>query len=110
MEEAGNTFEAALAEIPSCALTSEGVQEQRRRQQILAPSVAGSTRSRDRLVVSFNEDYDRQVLEDMIAVESECCPFFVLDLDVEARRLEVGVRSDEYASALDAITVLITGA
>lgn len=110
MDQAANAFEAAHAAIPSCALTPEGVQDQRRRQQIVAPSVAGSTRSRDRLVISFNEDYDSQVLEDMIAIESECCPFFVFDLDVEARRLEVGVRSNEYASALDAIAALITGA
>ena len=46
----------------------------------------------------------------MIAVERECCPFFVFDFDERARRLEVSVRDDEHAPALDAIASILASA
>lgn len=108
VDQPQSTFEAAQSAIPSCALTPDGVRDQRQRQVILAPSVTSSTRYAGRLVVEFRDDYDRQTLDDMISVERECCPFFVFDFDEEARRLEVSVRSHDHAPALEAIAAILT--
>jgi hypothetical protein len=110
VDQRHGTFEAAHLAMPSCALTPDGVREQRQRQAILAPSVASSTLASGRLVVDFRDDYDRQALDDMIAVERECCPFFVFDFDEKAPRLEVRVRDHEHAPALDAIASILTPA
>jgi len=101
-------YAAAQAVVPGCALTPDGVSEQQRRHRKLAPSVTKTERTADRLIIEFRADYDAQVLDDMLAVERECCPFFVFDLDRDRRRLEIAVREPEQIPALDAIGHALT--
>jgi len=53
-------------------------------------------------MVGFARDYDRAALDELIAVERECCPFFTFGFDEQCRRLVVGVVERDAAAALDA--------
>ena len=92
-----------MAAVPSCALTEEGVQTQRERMQRLGPSVAGFQRSEDRVTIEFRAGYDQPLLDEALAVERECCPFFHFAFDQPARRLTVSVEDPEHRAGLDAL-------
>lgn len=106
-ETSPRPFEQARAAIPSCALDDDGLRLQHERQRRLGPAVERSRRDGDRLVVEFAPDYDRRALEEMVATERECCPFFTFEFDEGARRLTVGVEDGSHAPALDAIAAAI---
>lgn len=89
--------------IPSCALTEEGLQQQRERMTLLGRRVSGFQRHDDRLTIEFAPDYERGLLDEVLAVERECCPFFRFDVDGERRRLTVSVADPEQRVALDAL-------
>ena len=70
----------------------------------LAGDVARASREPRRLEVSFAEGYDRALLDEAIAIERECCPFFAIELDHDARRLVIELPEGENALLLDGIT------
>lgn len=88
---------------PSCALDSQGLERQRERYGQLAPSVLHLERAGDLLTVDFGPAFDRATLDEAIAVERECCPFFTFAFDEQQRRLQVGVDDAGLADALDGI-------
>ena len=92
-----------LASVPSCALDSDGLRQQGGRLAALAPSVVATQRGAGRLEVTFAPDYDRELLEEALAVERECCPFFSLSLDESARRLTIAVSCADHEPALAAL-------
>jgi hypothetical protein len=102
---AKEALDNALArnELPSCALDEQGVKEQQARHERLAPSVTNLERPGDTVRFTFAEDYDRQALEEMVAVEEQCCPFFRFGFDERKRKLTVGVKEEEMLPALEAI-------
>ncbi len=57
----------------------------------------------DRLLVDFAPGFDSHALDELIAVERECCPFFAFNFDQLSRHLEVAVQDPEATAALDAI-------
>jgi hypothetical protein len=61
----------------------------------------------ERTARGFTVDLNRRVaaglVEDMIATERECCPFFDLRWEPEERRLKISVSRPEHQPALDAI-------
>ena len=91
------------AEIPNCALDETGLSEQRSRYERLAPSVDRIERSGEVVLVEFGDTLDRDELDQALAVERDCCPFFEFRFEGE-RRLHVTVREAEQLPALDAIT------
>jgi hypothetical protein len=93
--------------IPSCSLTPAGLEAQRARQRRLAPHVAGVDRTSEAVTVRFAPGFDRQALDELLAVERECCPFFAFAHDDQTRTLQVTVRSPEHAAALEAIGDLL---
>jgi hypothetical protein len=103
--EAKEALDAALArnELPSCALDEQEVKEQQARHARLAPSVTNLERPGETVIFTFSEDYDRLALEEMVAVEEQCCPFFRFAFDEGKRELTVGVKEVEMLPALDAI-------
>jgi hypothetical protein len=103
--EAKEALDEALArdELPSCALDEQGVKEQQARHERLAPSVTNLERPGETVIFTFAEDYDRQALEEMVAVEKQCCPFFDFAFDEGKRELTVGVKDEEMLPALEAI-------
>jgi hypothetical protein len=98
-----DAFSRAAAQVPSCALDEQGLERQRERHRRLAPSVLQVRRIDEILVVDFARDFDRPALEELIAVERECCPFFTFSFDQHSGHLEVGVHDHGAASTLDAI-------
>jgi hypothetical protein len=91
------------AQIPSCALDQRGLERQGERLTRLAGAVTQITRERQRLIVEFARNFDRALLEEAIAVERECCPFFAFSFEPCARRMEVAVEDTSMLAALDAI-------
>jgi hypothetical protein len=98
-----DAFDQAVAEIPSCALDEAGVRQQRARYAGLAPSVARVERKPEAVVVEFEEGFDRKALDQALAVERKCCPFFQFDFDESQRRLQATVRDAAHLPALDAM-------
>jgi hypothetical protein len=90
-------------QLPSCTLDDAGVQAQQARHARLAPSVVNVERRPDTLLFGFAEDYDRRALDEMVAVERQCCPFFEFAFDEGKRELTVGVKEREMLPALEAI-------
>jgi F420H(2)-dependent quinone reductase len=100
---ATGAFDEAIARILSCGLDEAGVREQRARYARLAPSVKRLKRELEALVLEFHEGFDRDTLDQALAVERACCPFFRFELEESERRLRTTVRDAEQLPALDAM-------
>jgi len=93
----------AMAVPRSCSLDAAGVQAQGARYR-RAGEGAVLLRSDDRrLEVVVGEGADRAEVDQLVAVERECCPFFEIDWAPDTRRLSFGVSRDEDSPALGAI-------
>jgi hypothetical protein len=92
----------------SCSLDHDGRERQLSRYAGLAPSVVDVARDARRLRVEFASGYDRPLLDELVAVERECCPF--LGIDVDERSLSISVASDEHAPMLDVFAEALSGA
>ena len=88
---------------PTCALDEDGIRAQRERYARLAPDVTRLRRESEVIVIDFREDFDRDTLDEALAVERECCPFFLFDFDERAHRLRTSVRERDHLPALDAM-------
>jgi hypothetical protein len=84
-------------------LDEVGVRDQQARYARLVPSVKNLNRQPKAVVVDFSEEFDRASLEEALAVERECCPFFQFHFDESTRRLRITVRDQEHLEALDAM-------
>ena len=91
------------AAVPSCALTDAELTRQVERQRRLAPDVERAVRDGAALEVQFRPGFDRGALDEMIAIERECCPFFTFAFDEGERTLTIGVEEVKMAPALDAL-------
>ena len=60
-------------------------------------------RSPLRLVVDLDRRVDTGLVEETLAIERECCPFYELDWEPDRRRLRISVSEPEHAPALEAI-------
>ena len=98
------------ARIPSCELDEAGVREQRARYSRLAPRVTRLEREPEAVLVEFDEGLDRATLDEVLAVERRCCPFFVFDFSESERRLRTSVQNSEQLPALDAVAHALGGA
>jgi hypothetical protein len=89
----------------SCSLDADGRAEQVARYAALAPSVRSAVRESLWLEVEFKPGFDRAVLDELVAVERECCPF--LTIEVDEARLRIAV--DEHADTpmLDVFTEVL---
>jgi hypothetical protein len=88
---------------PSCALDETGLHLQLERYRRAGQDARLVERTRRRLVVDLNEHVDATLVEDAIAIERECCPFFALAWEPARRRLIVSVSQVEHEPALDAV-------
>jgi hypothetical protein len=103
-------LETALAAIPSCALDDAGRREQRNRYMRLAATVTRLERTPEVVVIEFGENLDREALDRALAVERECCPFFVFEFEESSRRLRITVREPEQLPALEAMAATLEAA
>lgn len=88
---------------PSCALDDAGLRLQLERYRQTGAGARLIDRTHWSLIVELDEQIDPQLVDETIAIERECCPFFTLDWEPERRRLTVAVSRAEYEPALDAI-------
>ena len=96
--------ESALEpEVPSCALSEEGMHAQRDRMRRLGASVAGFESAERHITIEFQPGFDRQLLDETVAVERECCPFFRFGFDWPMRQLTVSVDDLQHRAGLDAL-------
>ena len=96
-------FSEAVSDIPTCALDEDGILAQRARYARVAPGVAHVAREPEAVVIEFHDEFDREALEEALAVERECCPFFEFDFDEPKRTLRATVTERDKLPALDAM-------
>jgi hypothetical protein len=89
----------------SCSLDGDGRAEQLARYAALAPSVRSAEREPLVLDVRFDPGYDRDLLDELVAVERECCPF--LTISVAEARLAISVEQHDDTPMLDVFTELL---
>ncbi|MDQ6914486.1 MAG: hypothetical protein M3155_01585 [Actinomycetota bacterium] len=92
-----------LPVIADCRLDLPGLRAQRERYRQLGDHVAGIDRGPRSFTVRFDPAVDRELVEDVVAVERGCCPFFKLGFDAGRRRLTVSVDDPRQAPALEAL-------
>lgn len=102
-EATSDSFGEAVADIPTCALDEEGVREQRDRYARVTPGVRRVVREPEAVTIEFRDDFDRDALDEALAVERECCPFFQFEFDQSRLRLRATVREPDQLPALDAM-------
>jgi hypothetical protein len=88
---------------PSCALDEAGLRLQLERYRHAGRGARLVEKTRLRLVVELGEHVDGKLVEEAVAIERECCPFFTLDWQSARRRLTVSVAHVEHEPALGAI-------
>jgi len=88
---------------PSCALDEDGLGLQLERYRRAGRGARLVERTQRRFVVELDEHVDGGLVEEAVAIERECCPFFALDWEPARRWLTVSVSHVEHEPALDAI-------
>jgi hypothetical protein len=88
---------------PSCSLDEDGLRSQLERYRQAGVGARLNQRTPRLVIVDLDERVDAQLVERIVAVERDCCPFFTLDWEPERRRLTVAVSRAEHEPALDAI-------
>jgi len=89
---------------PSCALDESGLRSQLERYRLAGRHARVIERTPRRLVADLDNSVDAELVTEAIAVERECCPFFVLTWEPDQRRLTVSASQAEHEPALDAIS------
>jgi hypothetical protein len=87
----------------SCALDGTGLRLQLERYRQAGEGAQLVEQTRRRLVVDLDKHVDNDLIDEMIAIEGACCPFFTLDWEPGRRRLTVSVSRAEHETGLDAI-------
>jgi hypothetical protein len=87
----------------SCSLDEPGLTAQRERYRQLGTEATVIGRSAMRLVIRVDDAVAGDLVDDLIAVERECCPFFELSWDPASRSFAVSVAEPRHRPALDAI-------
>jgi hypothetical protein len=88
---------------PSCALDETGLRLQLERYRRAGTGARLVGRTGRRLAVDLDHDVDTKLVDELVTIERECCPFFTLDWEPDRRRLSVSVSQAEHEPALDAI-------
>ncbi len=87
----------------SCSLDEAGLRRQLERYRIAGRDAAIAERTPRRLVIAVGDRVPGDLVEELVAVERECCPFFGLDWQPGHRRLTVSVSDAWHEPALEAM-------
>jgi hypothetical protein len=88
---------------PSCALDEAGLRQQLERYRRAGRNARLVERTPRSLIIDFEPQVNVGLVEQTIAIERECCPFFDLRWEADVRRLTISVSLVEHQPALDAI-------
>ncbi len=87
----------------SCALDEAGLDAQLARYRAVGKGARVLARSPRRAVIGVSARVSERVVEQLLAVERACCPFFELAWEARTRRLTVAVPSAQHEPALEAV-------
>ncbi len=87
----------------ACSLDASGFAAQRERYRVLAAASIGVERTSSRVAVRVDQHVPGGLIEELIAVERDCCPFFELTWDPVGRVFTASVSDVQHQPALDAI-------
>jgi hypothetical protein len=87
----------------SCSLDEAGLSLQLERYRQTGKAARLVERTLRCLVVDLDHQVDPKLVEETIATERECCPFFTLGWQPERRRLTISISRAEHEPALEAI-------
>ncbi len=87
----------------ACSLDDEEMRAQLARYRAVGAGAELLQRSRQRLVIRVGDAASDLVVEELVAVERHCCPFFDLTWEQRRRRLSIAVSGPAEEPALDAI-------
>jgi hypothetical protein len=97
-------FDRALAAIPACSLDRSGAQAQKARYREIAPFITNVRDEPMAVMVEFADDLDAAAIEEVIAVEHQCCgPVFAFEFDRPNRCLRVMAIAPADSPALELI-------
>ena len=88
---------------PTCSLDARGVQSQGERYRRAGSGAHVLERAADTLVVRLSDEVDNRLVDELVAVERRCCPFFSIVWDSASRRLSVRVARREDEPGIEAI-------
>ena len=88
---------------PSCALDDAGSRRQLQRYRAAGRRARLIEQTSRRLVVEIDPAVQIDLVDELVAVERECCPFFTLLWEPDRRRLAVSVCEPEHEPALEGI-------
>ncbi len=88
---------------PSCSLDPVGLDRQLERYRTVGAEATVVERHRNRITITVGSATPMTTIEQLVATERGCCPFYELDYDPVARRLSIGVSQVEHEPALAAI-------
>ena len=88
---------------PSCSLDGPGQAAQAERYRRAGAAAELIESEPLRLVVRVGDEVPAGEIEELAAVERECCPFFEIDWRPSERLFAIGVGHQHEAPALDAI-------
>jgi hypothetical protein len=88
---------------PSCALDETGLRSQLERYRQAGAGARIVDRTRRSLVVDLDRHVNARLVDEIIAIERECCPFFTVDWELDRKRLTVSVSEAAHEPALAAI-------
>jgi len=98
---------AAPAELPmapaGCTLDTRGLDQQLDRYRRLGTTAVSIDEQALRLVITFSEDVDVDLLRETVAIERSCCGFFALGYDAADRRLSIAIDDPTRGDALGAL-------
>jgi hypothetical protein len=89
--------------IAQCHLDAAGLRVQSGRYRRLGTTATQIERHGEILKATFGRELDERLLRETIAIEGECCPFFIFDYEPAHRRLSITVQHPDQAAALDAL-------
>jgi hypothetical protein len=89
--------------LPGCSLDDGGTRSQRERYRVAGIGARVLDRDDRHFTVLLDRRTDADLVERAIAIERDCCPFFILDWERTEGVLTVGVECPEHAPALEAI-------
>ena len=94
--------------LAGCRLDLVGLRAQRERYRRLGRHIERIERLPQRLEAHFTADLDATLLDETLAIERACCPFFTLAYDATRRELAITVQDPTQDPALDALQHALT--
>lgn len=95
----------ATAGLGQCGLDTAGLQAQAERYARAGRGAVTLERTPARLVVRLDAGVAPGRVEELLAVERDCCPFFEIEWESVERRLAISVAEEEHEPALAAIAL-----